>query len=292
MAPLLHLSPAAAARMQELPSVTIRGLGELEAAADAFEAAHVAGGHLLLEPPAGLEPLAAAAGAAQQKPLLHQRGDGTVLVRAAAGRPSAVEQAAPEPAADSGAAQELQLASRGRGGLLCGMQQASSRSSSSSSSSSLGAQPPAASGPSPLGRGGGVSWATSSVGRGSSASPAAAAGAAAATPPPPPRPPALEAARAWLRQAGALARRERVAMLRNPTDVAGRALAFCWLGLLVGLVYFSLGYELPSFRTRASLLEVQLVVPLLLPCCYMSFYAADRRVGAGSGQRAAGVHAA
>ncbi len=45
-----------------------------------------------------------------------------------------------------------------------------------------------------------------------------------------------------------LAWRELLAVTRNPADVAGRTLVFCWVGVIVGLIFFSLGTYFESLR--------------------------------------------
>jgi hypothetical protein len=201
---------------QGLPDGTMRSRQELDAAANAFCAAHVVRGRLV--PPAcGVSAGQHATGAA----------DGGASAGSGSG--------------SGGSSDDLVRITQHASSGLLGAAASSSLGHSSSSSTS----------------------ATTS----SSAAPGRGAASAA-----------LEAAGTWLRQVWALVRRERAGMLRNPTDVAGRALVFCWLGLLVGVVFYNLGYEVTAFRTRAQLLLVQLLVPLLLPFCYMSWYIADKRV--------------
>lgn len=42
--------------------------------------------------------------------------------------------------------------------------------------------------------------------------------------------------------------RELLAVTRNPADVAGRTLVFCWVGVVVGLIFYSLGTYFESLR--------------------------------------------
>jgi hypothetical protein len=223
---------------QVLPNGTMSSRQELEAAADAFCVAHVAHGRFV--PPAG------GYGGAEQQ-----------AAGAADGPISPIDLKPQGPGSnssgggDGGSRSGISCCSGSSGStsdLVCMPQHASSGLLGAAASSSLGHS------------------SSSTISTTSSAAPRGAASAA------------REAAGTWLRQVWALARRERAAMLRNPTDVAGRALVFCWLGLLVGLVFYDLGYEVTAFRTRANLLLVQLLVPLLLPFCYISWHTADKRV--------------
>ncbi|KAI8470836.1 MAG: hypothetical protein J3K34DRAFT_521019 [Monoraphidium minutum] len=75
----------------------------------------------------------------------------------------------------------------------------------------------------------------------------------------------------------ALLRREMLATMRNPADVAGRMLLFAWVGVFCGLVFWRLGAGLDGLRGRVNLLFVESLQFMLLPYVYMSLYAADRR---------------
>lgn len=51
----------------------------------------------------------------------------------------------------------------------------------------------------------------------------------------------------------ALLWREALAVTRNPADVAGRMLIFCWISLFVGLIFYSLDASLTGVRNRCVL---------------------------------------
>lgn len=71
--------------------------------------------------------------------------------------------------------------------------------------------------------------------------------------------------------------REFLSITRNPADVAGRCLIFCWLAIFVGLIYYNLPNTVDSLRSRLNVLFVEPVILLLLPYVYMSLYTADKQ---------------
>lgn len=58
------------------------------------------------------------------------------------------------------------------------------------------------------------------------------------------------AAAGGLRQARTLLGRELLSITRNPSDVAGRTLTFCWVGVLIGILYYGtpVSRRLPRYR--------------------------------------------
>ncbi|GIL43410.1 hypothetical protein Vafri_1186 [Volvox africanus] len=81
----------------------------------------------------------------------------------------------------------------------------------------------------------------------------------------------------WLRQVRVLTWRELMAMTRNPADVAGRMLIFCWIALVVGLIFYSVGNYFEAIRSRLDVMFIETCVLLLLPYVYMSLYTADKQ---------------
>lgn len=71
--------------------------------------------------------------------------------------------------------------------------------------------------------------------------------------------------------------RELLSITRNPADVAGRCLIFCWLAVFVGLIYYNLPNTLDALRARLNVLFVEPVILLLLPYVYMSLYTSDKQ---------------
>jgi hypothetical protein len=81
----------------------------------------------------------------------------------------------------------------------------------------------------------------------------------------------------WVRQVRVLFWRELLAVTRNPADVAGRMLIFCWLGIFIGLIFYDMAPTIDGLRSRLNVLFVQPVIFLLLPYVYMSLFAADKQ---------------
>jgi len=81
----------------------------------------------------------------------------------------------------------------------------------------------------------------------------------------------------WFRQYGACLWREFLVITRNPADVAGRTLTFCWVGLLMGLLYYSLPADGLGLRSRLNLLFNLLAFFCLMPYVSMSLYSADKK---------------
>ncbi|KXZ56416.1 hypothetical protein GPECTOR_1g370 [Gonium pectorale] len=81
----------------------------------------------------------------------------------------------------------------------------------------------------------------------------------------------------WLRQVRALFWRELLSMTRNPADVAGRMLIFCWIALVVGIIFYGIGDYFESVRSRTDVMFIEVCVLLLLPYVYMSLYTADKQ---------------
>lgn len=88
---------------------------------------------------------------------------------------------------------------------------------------------------------------------------------------------AAASAAGWLQQVRVLTWRELLAVTRNPADVAGRTLVFCWVGVVVGLIFYSLGTYFESLRSRMDVMFIETCVVLLLPYVYMSLYTADKQ---------------
>eukprot|EP00878_Enallax_costatus_P000100 GHUV01000134.1.p1 GENE.GHUV01000134.1~~GHUV01000134.1.p1 ORF type:complete len:870 (+),score=236.10 GHUV01000134.1:1054-3663(+) len=84
-------------------------------------------------------------------------------------------------------------------------------------------------------------------------------------------------AASWFTQLRTLLWREFLSITRNPADVAGRCLIFCWLAIFVGLIYYNLPNTVDSLRSRLNVLFVEPVILLLLPYVYMSLYTADKQ---------------
>jgi ABC-type multidrug transport system ATPase subunit len=81
----------------------------------------------------------------------------------------------------------------------------------------------------------------------------------------------------WFRQYAACLWREFLVITRNPADVAGRTLTFCWVGLLMGLLYYSLPADGLGLRSRLNLLFNLLAFFCLMPYVSMSLYSADKK---------------
>jgi len=81
----------------------------------------------------------------------------------------------------------------------------------------------------------------------------------------------------WFRQFGACLWREFLTITRNPADVAGRTITFCWVGLLMGLLYYSLPADGLGLRSRLNLLFNLLAFFCLMPYVSMSLYSADKK---------------
>ncbi|KAF8067234.1 ctr9 [Scenedesmus sp. PABB004] len=90
-----------------------------------------------------------------------------------------------------------------------------------------------------------------------------------------PRPPPTSAT--WFSQFRILLWRELLAVTRNPADVAGRCLIFCWLAVFVGLIYYNLPSAVDALRARLNVLFVEPVILLLLPYVYMSLFTSDKQ---------------
>ncbi|GLC35968.1 hypothetical protein PLESTB_000524500 [Pleodorina starrii] len=80
----------------------------------------------------------------------------------------------------------------------------------------------------------------------------------------------------WLAQVRVLTWRELAAMTRNPADVAGRMLIFCWIALVVGIIFYSVGDYFEAIRSRLDVMYIETCVLMLLPYVYMSLYTADK----------------
>jgi hypothetical protein len=83
-------------------------------------------------------------------------------------------------------------------------------------------------------------------------------------------------ARLW-QQCKALTWRELLAITRNPADVAGRTLTFCWVAVLVGLIYYDLPTSASSIRARINLLYSALCFFMLMPFISMGLYVQDKQ---------------
>ncbi|KAG2499204.1 hypothetical protein HYH03_002785 [Edaphochlamys debaryana] len=81
----------------------------------------------------------------------------------------------------------------------------------------------------------------------------------------------------WFRQVQVLTWREVLSVTRNPADVAGRMLIFCWVAIVVGLIFYSLGDYFESMRNRTDVLFIESCILMLLPYVYMSLYTADKQ---------------
>jgi ABC-type multidrug transport system ATPase subunit len=90
-------------------------------------------------------------------------------------------------------------------------------------------------------------------------------------------PKSSKGAASWFTQFRVLLWREFLSITRNPADVAGRCLIFCWLAIFVGLIYYNLPNTVDSLRSRLNVLFVEPVILLLLPYVYMSLYTADKQ---------------
>jgi hypothetical protein len=85
-----------------------------------------------------------------------------------------------------------------------------------------------------------------------------------------PAPPSAAAyATSWRSQTRTLLWRELLAVTRNPADVAGRMLTFAWVSLLVGAIFYALPGDLNSARPRLNLLFVNMAFFTLMPCAFV-----------------------
>jgi ABC-type multidrug transport system permease subunit len=71
--------------------------------------------------------------------------------------------------------------------------------------------------------------------------------------------------------------REWISVTRNPADVAGRMLVFCYVGLFMGLIYYDMGTGMEALRARLNVLYAEILVVILLPYVYMSLFTADKQ---------------
>ena len=85
----------------------------------------------------------------------------------------------------------------------------------------------------------------------------------------------------WWAQCWCLLLRELLVVTRNPYDVAGRTLTFCWVGILQGLLFFNTPQEGSSFRSRMNLVFCVLVIQTLLPYASVGLYSADKKLYIG-----------
>lgn len=81
----------------------------------------------------------------------------------------------------------------------------------------------------------------------------------------------------WLLQVRTLAWRELLLVTRNPADVAGHSLIFCWVGLFVGLVFFAQANTILSIIPITRAVFVETTAFNLLPFIYLSLHSADKR---------------
>jgi len=81
----------------------------------------------------------------------------------------------------------------------------------------------------------------------------------------------------WFKQYSSLLSREFLSVTRNPFDVAGRTLTFCWVGILEGLLFFNLPNDGNSLRTRLNTLFCILSFVILMPYISMGLYTADKK---------------
>lgn len=81
----------------------------------------------------------------------------------------------------------------------------------------------------------------------------------------------------WWRQFASCYARDMLAVTRNPADVAGRILTFTWVGLLTGVLFYSLSGTASSLMSRLNLLFSNLAFVTLMPYISMSLYTADKK---------------
>ncbi|KAG1665475.1 hypothetical protein FOA52_007607 [Chlamydomonas sp. UWO 241] len=82
----------------------------------------------------------------------------------------------------------------------------------------------------------------------------------------------------WLQQFRTLAWRELLLSTRNPADVAGRTIIFTWVGIVIGLVFWSDGgSEVQAIRTNTYALFAEVTAFVLLPFVYIGMYTSDKK---------------